>query len=160
MSGLEVREAEPDDLHHILVLMHHLNPDDEPLDADEAERVWREQRASGLLHVLLGWLDGEAVTSCLLAIVPHLTRGGRPFALIENVVTRTDLRGRGFGRTLMQAAVERARAADCYKVMLLTGRKDEAVFRFYESCGFDRHSKTAFELRFPPKRARQRPWGA
>ena len=148
MSGLEVREAEPDELHHVLALMRHLIPEDDPLDAEEAMRIWGRQRASGLLYVLLGWLDDQPVSTCLLAVVPNLTRGGRPFALIENVVTRTDQRGRGFGRTTMQTAIQRARAEGCYKVMLLTGRKNEAVFRFYERCGFDRHSKTAFQLRF------------
>ena len=33
---------------------------------------------------------------------------------------------------------------NCYKVMLLTGRKNEATYRFYESAGFDRHAKQAF----------------
>jgi hypothetical protein len=28
--------------------------------------------------------------------------------------------------------------------MLLTGRKDEGTYRFYESIGFDRHAKQAF----------------
>jgi hypothetical protein len=32
----------------------------------------------------------------------------------------------------------------CYKVMLLTGRKDEGTLRFYEQAGFDRHEKQAF----------------
>jgi len=35
----------------------------------------------------------------------------------------------------------------CYKVMLLTGRKDEAISRFYESAGFDRPAKQAFVAR-------------
>ena len=34
--------------------------------------------------------------------------------------------------------------SNCYKVMLLTGRKDESTFRFYESAGFDRNAKQAF----------------
>lgn len=34
-----------------------------------------------------------------------------------------------------------------YKVMLLTGRKDEGTFKFYESAGFDRHTKQAFVAR-------------
>ena len=41
-------------------------------------------------------------------------------------------------------ALEEAWAAHCYKVMLLTGRKDEATFRFYESVGFDRNGKQGF----------------
>jgi hypothetical protein len=32
----------------------------------------------------------------------------------------------------------------CYKVMLLTGRQDEATLRFYEKVGFRRGVKTGF----------------
>jgi hypothetical protein len=31
--------------------------------------------------------------------------------------------------------------------MLMTGRKDEAVFKFYEGAGFSRHGKQAFVAR-------------
>jgi len=32
----------------------------------------------------------------------------------------------------------------CYKVMLLTGRKDKATVQFYESAGFNGREKLAF----------------
>ena len=34
--------------------------------------------------------------------------------------------------------------------MLLTGRKDEATFQFYESAGFNRNDKQAFVAKAPP----------
>ncbi|MDM0009985.1 transposase [Variovorax sp. J22G73] len=36
-----------------------------------------------------------------------------------------------------------------YKVMLMTGRKDEATFRFYEAAGFNRDDKQAFIAKAP-----------
>ena len=36
------------------------------------------------------------------------------------------------------------RDGNCYKAMLLTGRKNEGIYRFYESAGFDRHAKQTF----------------
>jgi hypothetical protein len=42
------------------------------------------------------------------------------------------------------AALKHAWDRNCYKVMLLTGRKNEGIYRFYESAGFDRHAKQAF----------------
>ena len=44
----------------------------------------------------------------------------------------------------MQKAVEIAKSAGCYKVMLLTGAKNENTLRFYEKCGFNSKDKTAF----------------
>jgi GNAT superfamily N-acetyltransferase len=46
----------------------------------------------------------------------------------------------------MQKATEKARSANCYKIMLLTGAKVESTLRFYEKCGFNRKDKTAFIL--------------
>ena len=37
----------------------------------------------------------------------------------------------------------------CYTVMLMTGRLDEAMLRFYEAAGFDRHAKQAFIAKPP-----------
>jgi ribosomal protein S18 acetylase RimI-like enzyme len=53
-------------------------------------------------------------------------------------------RRQGYAKAVLLEALEDAWAANCYKVMLLTGRKDDATFRFYESVGFNRNEKQAF----------------
>lgn len=146
-DSLSVDAACEGDLADVLGLMRHLNSSDEPIDPQVASATWKRLLDGDTVQILVGKLGGKAITSCVLAIIPNLTRGGRPYGLIENVVTHADYRGRGYGRATMHAAIERARKSGCYKVMLTTGRKDEAVLRFYESCGFNRHSKTAFEVR-------------
>jgi GNAT superfamily N-acetyltransferase len=40
--------------------------------------------------------------------VPNLTRGGSPYALIENVVTHHDFRKRGFGKQILNFALAAA----------------------------------------------------
>jgi GNAT superfamily N-acetyltransferase len=147
-DSLSVEAARESDLADVLGLMRHLISSDEPIDPQVASANWERLLHGDIAQILIGRLGGKAISSCVLAIIPNLTRGGRPYALIENVVTHADYRGRGFGKATMHAAIERARSAACYKVMLTTGRKDEAVFRFYENCGFNRDSKTAFEVRF------------
>lgn len=82
-------------------------------------------------------------------VIPNLTRGGRPYALIENVVTHADHRQRGHGRALLHAAVAAAWEAGCYKVMLMTGSKRPETLRFYADAGFEQ-SKTGFQIRRPP----------
>lgn len=87
----------------------------------------------------------------MLTIIPNLTRACRPFGVIENVVTPSAYRGqgRGWGRALLQHALAHAWQARCYKVMLMTGRKDENTLRFYEQSGFERHGQQAFVARPP-----------
>ncbi|MNT30730.1 putative acetyltransferase [compost metagenome] len=92
---------------------------------------------------------GQLVASCVLTTIPNLTRGCRPYGLIENVVTHSAFRQRGFGKAVLQHALQQAWAQGCYKAMLMTGRKDEAVMQFYEGAGFDRHDKQAFVARPP-----------
>jgi GNAT superfamily N-acetyltransferase len=64
--------------------------------------------------------------------------------VIENVVTHAAHRRKGIGTQVLRAALQTAWDQDCYKVMLLTGRKDEATYRFYEQAGFRREVKTGF----------------
>jgi GNAT superfamily N-acetyltransferase len=143
-----IREAVATDLPSILALYRQLSITDQVPDAAAAAETWRRILASDFMTVHVAELDGRAVATCVLVIAPNLTRNMRPFALVENVVTEEGLRGRGVGKRVVQAAIAQAWAADCYKVMLLTGRKDPAVLGFYEACGFTR-GKTAFEVRRP-----------
>jgi GNAT superfamily N-acetyltransferase len=81
-----------------------------------------------------------------LIVIPNLTRGGKPYGLIENVVTHVGYRGRGYGTRILHAAVAAAWDAGCYKVMLMTGSKQPSTLRFYESAGFEQ-TKTGFQMR-------------
>jgi GNAT superfamily N-acetyltransferase len=90
--------------------------------------------------------DQEPVATATLLVIPNLTRATRPYAFIENVVPLETRRGRGYGRAVVRHAIETAFAANCYKVMLLTGRQRPEVHAFYESCGFIQN-KTGFQIR-------------
>lgn len=37
-----------------------------------------------------------------------------------------------------------ATKAECYKIMLLTGSKEESILHFYEQAGYNQKDKTAF----------------
>lgn len=93
--------------------------------------------------------DGIAVSSCVLHIHANLTRQARPYGFIENVVTAKGHRNRGYGTRLLRQVLDDAWNRGCYKVMLLSGRKDAAVFRLYEKAGFRRGQKEGF-IAYPP----------
>ena len=98
--------------------------------------------------LLFGSVDGGEVRAmCTLHILPNMTRGARPYALIENVVTAPGHRRKGHARRAMQAAIGAAWQADCYKVMLLSGSEDGRGF--YPTLGFDGTAKQGFVLRRP-----------
>lgn len=149
MNEPDIRPATPADLPGVLALYRQLNPGDPVLDLDAAEPVWAALLSSGLTTPFVADMAGRLVSSCTLAIVPNLSRGARPYGVIENVVTHADHRRTGLGRAVLNAALDKAWNADCYKVLLATGSRREATLRFYEGAGFQRDGKTYFEIRRP-----------
>ncbi|MEN6316202.1 MAG: GNAT family N-acetyltransferase [Clostridiaceae bacterium] len=95
-------------------------------------------------HILVLEIDGIIVSSVTLVIIENLTHNLRPYALIENVVTHSNYRGKGFASVLMNNASEIAKQRGCYKVMLLTGSKKESTLDFYRNNGFNSEDKTGF----------------
>jgi GNAT superfamily N-acetyltransferase len=149
---LKVRTAVRSDLPQLLALYPHLNPDDDiPSPEMAASRFDALQKFDGSA-IFIGLVEDIVVCSCTLVIIPNLTRGGAPYALIENVVTHASYRGRGFGKLILRAAVDAAWQADCYKAMLLTGSTKPSTLAFYGSAGFEQN-KTGFQVRRIPVRS-------
>jgi GNAT superfamily N-acetyltransferase len=147
-DGMNIRPIRSDELAGLLNLYCYLHPSDpEPAITANLEELWNRICADPNLHYLVGEIDGRLVSTCTLTIIPNLTRGARPYGLIENVVTHPEYRRRGLGTSLLHRALQMAWEHSCYKVMLLTGRKDEATLRFYEQAGFEGGVKTGFVAR-------------
>ena len=143
-DALALRAARRDDLDALVALYVQLNPDNAGTPRDALPAIFERILATDGLEILVGELAGRIVATCYLNVIPNLTRGGRSYAVIENVVVDAALRGLGHGRTLMRHALGRAWAGGCYKVLLQTGSRDPAVLGFYEACGFSRTDKTGF----------------
>lgn len=149
MHTITIRPAKMADLESLRELYRQLNPDDPPWPSEAVAR----QALAGVLGqagttILICDVDGTCVGTCMLVVCPNFTRCGRPFALIENVVTHQHHRRQGYGRRVVQHAMEAARQQGCYRVSLMTGSRREETLRFYETAGLQRDAKTAFEARF------------
>ena len=142
------RRAEPGDLEPLQRLYLHLNPNMPIVPAERAQEIWSDLLSRKGIAVFVALVEAQIVATCVLITAPNLMRGGRPHGLIENVVTHRDFRRQGHGRAVMKAAFDAAWAEGCHNVMLLTGRKDPAVHRFYQSCGFET-GKTGYWVRRP-----------
>jgi len=147
-----IRRLDRDDLAGLLKLYGYLNPDDAPLDETDpaAQDQWRVILTNPTYRYYGAEIDGRLVSTCTMSIIPNLTRGLRPYALIENVVTDPDYRKQGHATRVLQFALTEAWDICCYKVLLLTGSKNEATLRFYENTGFRRNVKTGF-VAYSPK---------
>jgi ribosomal protein S18 acetylase RimI-like enzyme len=149
---LVIREATLDDVKALQELyLKHLTqtPPQNPLDISKWTELLDKLIADPDYYLLVGELDSKVVASVTLIVIRNLTHNLRPYALIENVVTHCDYRNKGLASALMNKASEIAQNNHCYKIMLMTGSKQESTLRFYESCGFNRYEKTAFLKKLP-----------
>lgn len=95
------------------------------------------QRAGGV--VLLAELNGRAVGTLTLFILPLLAHRGRPEAVVEDVAVHPEAQGHGVGRLLMHDAMRRAQARGCYKLALSSNLRRTEAHAFYDHLGFERH---------------------
>ncbi|WP_338088533.1 GNAT family N-acetyltransferase, partial [Niveibacterium umoris] len=134
---MQIRPLAEADLPELLALYRHLHINDDPLPAEsKVSEVWGEYMSSPSIKCFGVFVAHELVASATLVVIPNLTRGCKPYGLIENVVTHEAHRNRGYGSSVLRVAQSHAWAVGCYKVMLLTGRKDSNTLRFYQSAGF------------------------
>ncbi len=139
-----LREAVKGDLDALLELYMFLHEDSIPERDDHLNATWTEITEDPNHHLIVNEVNGRIISSCVCVIIPNLTRNVRPYAFVENVVTREGYRGKGYAGECLEYAREIAVKENCYKMMLLTGSKDADTLRFYEKAGYNSSDKTAF----------------
>ena len=139
-----VREANKNDLEAVLELYLFLHDDSIPAHDDHLAKTWNQIMEDPNHHFIVNEVDGKIVSSCVCVIIPNLSRGVRPYAFVENVVTHADYRCKGYATECLDYAKQIAISENCYKMMLLTGSKRESTLRFYERAGYNSSDKTAF----------------
>lgn len=139
-----IREIEFNDLDGLMKLYTHLHGNPFPIHDEKLMSVWRTVLDDKNHHIIVATEDEKIVSSCVCVIVPNLTHSRQPYALIENVVTDPLYRGKGYATMCLDFAKELAVKENCYKIMLLTGSKEESTHRFYKNAGYNSNDKTAY----------------
>lgn len=122
-----IRRCTLQDMAGLLALYRELRPHDPALAPDAARTA--------------------LTATCQLGVIATLTNGGRPFGMVEHVVTASAFRRRGISRQLLTHALELAWQQDCYKVMLLSGEGRDEAHRLYEKLGFKAGIEKGFVLK-------------
>ena len=137
----EIAEQDFDDLMKLYMQLHD-NPF--PEKNDRVIAIWNNILNDENHHIIVAEENGIIVSSCVCVIIPNLTRGQRPYAFIENVITDKYYRKKGYATACLNYAREIAKSENCYKMMLLTGSKERSTLDFYEQAGYNKNDKTAF----------------
>ncbi len=139
-----IREITETDFDQLMKLYMQLHDNPFPGKSEHVMAVWDSILADKNHHIIVAEEDGNIVSSCVCVIIPNLTRGQRPYAFIENVITDENHRKKGLATACLEYARKIAQRENCYKMMLLTGSKQESTLKFYEQAGYNRNDKTAF----------------
>ena len=120
---LVIRKATPDDANALYELyVNHLMTTTMPGEPKDMS-MWQAQIAvfnnDPFYHVLIGEINGQIVSSVSVFIVEGFTQEKKSCAIIENMVTHTDHRRRGYITALMKSAGEIADAHACDKILLM-----------------------------------------
>lgn len=141
---MEIREIENADLHGLLQLYTQLHDNVMPTAEEQLQSLWEQILQDKQHHIIVGVKNGKIVTSCVVVIILNLTHEQRPYALIENVITDSSCRNKGYASSVLNYAKELAQKEHCYKMMLLTGSNEEATLNFYRNSGYNSSDKTGF----------------
>ena len=139
-----IREADEKDLNGLLELYLHLHETSVPEIDEKLKNTWNKILGNSDYHLIVAEEEGRIVSSCTCIVVPNLTRGGLPYALVENVVTNIDYRGRHLASACLEYAGKIAEENECYKIMLITGSHDPKTHDFYRNAGYSSDGKTAY----------------
>ncbi|MEU5939997.1 GNAT family N-acetyltransferase [Micromonospora sp. NPDC047548] len=139
MTEVIFREAVRADLPAVIALLADdmLGKARDFTEVDEAyERAFADITADPRNHLIVADEAGELVGCMQITYIPGLGRHGAERSLVESVRVRSDLRGRGLGRRMMEWAVDQARQRGCALVQLTTDKTRADAHRFYRALGF------------------------
>lgn len=131
-----IRLCTGNDLQGVLQLYRELRPGDPKIPPEHARQIWHNLLDNPQVKIVVADIGGTLAASCQLSINPTITNGGRPFGIIEHVITANEYRRRNLGQKVLEQALTFAWHADCYKVMLLSGEGREAAHKLYQKVGF------------------------
>jgi ribosomal protein S18 acetylase RimI-like enzyme len=140
MVSVFIRQAENKDLSKILILYEGLTKDpDDRISLETARAKFEKLKTYPDYQLYVAEVENEIVGTFALLIMDNLAHRGEPSAIIEDVVIRKDLQGRGIGKEMMKKAMNLCSEKGCYKMVLSSNLSREVAHGFYESLGFRKH---------------------
>ena len=139
MKDIPVREATESDLPAIGRLLEDLTDamdNTEGIDTGIAIKTFEQLLNDAASHFLVATMEGTPVGFINFTVRQTILHQG-PSALIDELVVAEEHRGKGVGKQLVQAAVEKCRQLGCCEVEVSTEKANLEARKFYKQCGFE-----------------------
>jgi ribosomal protein S18 acetylase RimI-like enzyme len=147
MNDIVIRKARKSDLPAIKRLLAELinaMDDTECIDMRIAPGIWERLLRDARSHFLVATAGGTPVG--LIHFTTRQTVLHRsPSGMIDELIVTVEYQGKGLGKQLVLAAVERCRQLGCCEVEVSTEQTNLKAREFYRKCGFDK-TEILFEL--------------
>lgn len=145
-DAISVRRAGQDDLGQVLALYRLLSGPYAAAEQAVTEfDAWRTLTDDPRQYLLVAEADGRVVGTATVIVIANIGHGGKPWAVVENVVVAGEYRGRGVGTRLMDAVGDVGRRLGCYKLVLSSNLARSEAHEFYRRLGW-RQTHAGFSL--------------
>jgi GNAT superfamily N-acetyltransferase len=139
MNHILIRKAKKSDLPAIGKLLAELieaMDDTEGLDIRIAMETCRSLSKDAGSHLLVAEIEGSPVGFINFTVRQTILHRG-PSALIDELVVAKEYRGKGAGKQLVLAAIEKCRQLGCCEVEVSTEKTNVEARKFYKKCGLE-----------------------
>ena len=110
------------------------------MSENEIIQVWQQIQQHPDYYIYLACLDNKAIGTFSLLFMPTMMHiGFHKSAILDSVTIISSYRGQGYGKQMMQQALNISADAGCYKVTLSSNIKRDRAHKFYKSLGFQQH---------------------
>jgi len=98
-------------------------------------------------ELIVAELNNKIIGTFQLTFITYLTYQGGKRALIEEVRIDKSVRNKGFGKIMMQWAIQHAKENGCHLIQLTSNKKRTQALEFYKRLGFiDSHEGLKLHL--------------
>ena len=139
MKDILIREARKTDLSAIGKLLEDLinaMDDTEGIDIGIAIKTCERILNDASSHILVAAMEGTPVGFINFTIRQTILHRS-PSALIDELVVAEEYQGKGVGKQLVLAALEKCRQLGCCEVEVSTEKTNLKAREFYKKCGFE-----------------------
>jgi GNAT superfamily N-acetyltransferase len=139
MKDIVVRQATKADLPAMGRLLEELADamgDTKGIDMGTAVKTCGDLLNAAGSHLLVAEMDGKPMGFVHFAVRQSILHRA-PSALIDELVVAEECRGKGVGRELVMAVLEKCKQLGCCEVEVSTEKTNAEAREFYEKCGFE-----------------------
>lgn len=134
---MKIRKCKETDILEVYNLICELK--DKTLDYSNFEIAFKSKLMNDKNYYIVG-IENNKIIGFLSLNIDYQLQYASKVALIEEFIVSSEYRSKGYGKELLNKAINEAKNNKCYIIELTSGFSREKAHKFYENNGFKRIS--------------------